>query len=237
VFAYRLSFSEVGLTDYLVFNLVQHSQINGQADIEVYKTTWKVESIYGNDIDLFVQNNLGKYNWYALQAKVMSFNSAYTDLKYDATKIKQQWDKLLEHELIWGSKTYYLLYSGLPLLRQPTSAPIRTDCIGIPPIEELGLGIVETGTIKNLRENVLTQYGLLYFNHLFPDHIDSLRKLICCSNSLPATAKQFKKEEIDVSSYERIYLNNNDREDLFESEQISLKEGFAPIRLIISSKG
>lgn len=237
VFAYRLSFSEVGLTDHLILNIVDYSNFSGQIDVEVYKTTWKTESIYGNDIDLFIQNNSGNYNWYALQAKVMSHNSAYKDLKNERNVVQQQWDKLLDHERVYGSKTYYLLYNGKPLSRATTLTPTRQDCLGIPSIQELGLGIVETNIIKNLRTNLLTPYALLYFSHVFPKHIDSIRKLFCCVNSLPATTKQFRKDEIEIDSYERIYFNDNNRKDEPENEQFSLKEGFAPIRLIINNKG
>lgn len=239
VFSNRLGFSEVGLTDHLVFSIVAYSNISGQQDVEIYKTTWPIESVYGNDIDLFVQNNSGTFNWYALQAKVMSYNGAFRDLNYDQAAPRQQWEKLLDHEAIFNSKTYYLLYSGQSLLRPPTVGPTRADCLGIPPIQELGVGIVETSVISNLRTNVLSHYSQLYFHHVFPDQIDSLRKLICCAGSLPRTTKQFNRTEIDTDGYQKIYLNNNDRKDSIENDDekpTSLKDGFAPVRIIMSAK-
>jgi hypothetical protein len=90
VFKYRLTFSEIGITDHLVLDLVRYSKITGQNNVEIFKVPWTVESVYGNDIDLFIQNTSGAYNWYALQAKVMSFNGAFKDLKIDSVAISQQ---------------------------------------------------------------------------------------------------------------------------------------------------
>ena len=73
VFSYRLTFSELGLTDHLLLDLARYSRLTGLRTVEIYKMSWRIESVYGNDIDLFIQNNSGTYNWYALQAKVMSF--------------------------------------------------------------------------------------------------------------------------------------------------------------------
>lgn len=51
VFSYRLSFSEINLTDHLILNLVNYSTINNDDTIEIYKLPWTIESVYGNDID------------------------------------------------------------------------------------------------------------------------------------------------------------------------------------------
>lgn len=212
VFSYRLSFSEIGLTDHLMLALARYSSIDRDNTIEIYKTSWRTESVYGNDIDLFVQNNAGTFNWYALQAKVMSYNGAFKDLKFKRNSTAQQWDKLLLHESNFGSKTYYLLYSGKSR-RPPTDSPTRSDCIGIPSIEELGLGIVETQAISSIRAS-MTNSQQFFFRHVFPNQIDSIRKLFCCSDSLPQTTKQFKRADIDTKAYRKIYSNTN-----YESEE------------------
>lgn len=237
VFSYRLSFSEIGLTDHLMLDLARCSRMTGNNTVEIYKMPWTVETIYGNDIDLFIQNNTGTFNWYALQAKVMAFNGAFKDLKFNRLATSQQWDKLLLHETTFGSKTYYLLYSGQSL-RPPTGSPIRPDCIGIPSIDELGLGIVETQVIQSIRTTIIRPAQQLFFRHVFPNDIDSIRKLFCCSGSLPQTTKQFNRADIDTSGYQKIYFNNNDKiEDTDEEiEKNNLKEGFAPIRIIVTTE-
>lgn len=190
---------------------------------------------YGNDIDLFIQNNTGTFNWYALQAKVMSFNGAFKDLKHNKLAAIQQWDKLISHETNFGSKTYYLLYIGQSL-RPPRNAPSRSDCLGIPTMDELGLGVVETKVVKNIRATI-KKTQLVYFKHVFPNDIDSIRKLFCCTANLPQTAQVFQKSDIDTRGYQRIYpVNNNEiNEDTNEGiEPIISENGKAPIRLIIS---
>ena len=53
VFKYELSFAELGMTDHFVLDLVRFSHLVSSS-IEVYKTTWPIESVFGNDMDLFV---------------------------------------------------------------------------------------------------------------------------------------------------------------------------------------
>lgn len=221
----------------MILNLVRYCKITGSNTIRIYKAPWNFESKYGNDIDLFIENDSGKFNWYALQAKVMSYNSVYKDLKFDTKKPQQQWNKLLSHETTFGSKTYYLLYNGKPKINIPTTSPTRFDCIGIPKIEELGLGIVETQIIRNIRETQLTKTQQFFFKYVFPNHIDSFRKLFCCSK-LPKTRKQFNLNEIDLSGYKKIYSNNSNKNE-FETDELkknTLKDGSAPIRLIIKKE-
>jgi hypothetical protein len=239
VFRYQLSFSEIGLTDHLILNIAEYSNAHSLNNVEIFKIPWTIESVYGNDIDLFIQNASGKFNWYALQAKVMSYNGSFRDLKNRSAVIGQQWDKLLDHEIDFGSKTYYLFYSGKSL-RPPNGLPTRNDCIGIPKIEELGLGIVDTSVIKNLREHVLTPYGFLYFKHIFPDHVDSLRKLFCCIDNLPKTPQQFTRSQIDTTGYQKIFFNESvsiieENED-YEGENEKKSKGSAPIRIIIRNE-
>lgn len=243
VFDCNLNFSELGMTDHFLHNIVRYSKLTNQQNVAIYKMPWTIESVYGNDIDLFIQNAAGTYNWYALQAKIMSPNGAFSDIKHKPVPI-QQWDKLLTHEAIFGSKTYYLLYSGKSK-RPPSANSIRGDCIGIPPIEELGAGIVETLIIKNIR-NGLRPYANLFFRDVFPIHIDSLRKLFCCVQDLPETPAQFAREEILIDGYQRIYDDGNVTEDQLDEEQgyeteeqfdkEVLKDGKASIRIIITNE-
>lgn len=237
VFKYRLSFSEIGLSDHLIFRLVEYANASGDNSIEIYKLPWTVESVYGNDIDLFIQNDARTYNWYALQAKVMSFNGAFKDLKFNRKEAFQQWDKLLLHEKKFGSKTFYLLYCGQsssPL----SSSPTRSDCIGIPSIDELGLGIVETNIISDIRSNILTKSQQFYFDYIFPDHIDSIRKLFCCKSDLLTSHKSFKKEDIETYGYRRMFYDGSktteDDDEYYNINEIP--DGSAQLRIIIKNK-
>ena len=238
VFSYNLNFSELGITDHLVFSIVQNSHLYRLQNVEIYKMPWTIESVYGNDLDLFIEDRSGNFNYYALQAKVMSANGAFMDIKFKNTPI-QQWNKLLQHEADFGSKTYYLLYCGQSR-RPPNAYPTREDCIGIPTLKEYGTSIVETHVIKDIREVQLTTYANLYFRNVFPDNVDSLRKLFCCVDDLPKTNRQFKREEISTDGYQKIYLSENPSEDYPEDysedypEKYIIKEGNAPLRIIIS---
>src|SRR5690606_12147965 len=182
-FSYGLTFSELGMTDHLVFNITRYKKFTADNSLEIYKLPWTIESIYGNDLDLFIENSTGTFNWYSLQAKVMSNNGAFKDIINPVGGNLAQWNKLRAHERLFGSKTYYLLYCGNPQINRITQGPTRSDCLGIPDLEEYGLSIVETNIIKNLRERTLSSYGQLFFNNVFPDYADSLRKLFCCTDN------------------------------------------------------
>ncbi|MGY3214023.1 hypothetical protein [Mucilaginibacter sp. HD30] len=232
VFRHNNSFAELGLTDHLVHRLSEYLASSGSNVIEIYKSTWKTETKYGNDLDLYIQNASGTYSWYALQAKVMSANGAFKDIKIKG-KILEQWDKLFIHEKKFGGKSYYLLYCGKSKAF-PTALPHRSDCFGVPQVEELGLGIVETSIIKNIRTVTLTSGSLLYFKHVFPDHIDSVRKLLCdLTNAAPST-KQFTRGEIDTNGYQRIYSADNI--ESVNQDDLKPKAGLAPIRIIITNE-
>lgn len=237
-FSFGLGFSELGVTDHLVIDMARYASKTGDKSIEIYKTTWKTESIYGNDLDLFVENQHGTYNWYVLQAKVMSHNGAFKDLNYNHNAPIQQWDKLLKHESKYGSKSYYLLYSGRSKINPTTSKPTRGDCLGFPTLEDLALGIVETKTIKHIRNNVLRPYGMLYFKHVFPNEIDSLRMIFCCRNSLPDT-REYSRGKIDTGGYKKIYYKGDfvlDQRGSHDDHDIddSGKNELATYRIIIS---
>ena len=233
VFNFNNTFSELGVTDHFIHALMKYSSTFGSADIKIYKAPWTVESKYGNDLDLFIQNTSGTYSWYALQAKVMAPNGAFKDIKIKRDKILQQWDKLLCHEKKFGSKSYYLLYSGKSK-RPPITTPIRVDCEGVPTIRELGLGIVETHQIKRIRETVLRSYALLFFNDVFPNHIDSIRKLFCDLLISAPTFKQFKREDILISGYQLLYRNNDLDDVISDVNEKGLSDGDAPVRIIIT---
>jgi len=242
VFDYRLSYSELGLTDQLVLQIARWEYQMQSGQVEIYKTTWPIESVWGNDIDLFIQNSSGAYDWYALQAKVMSFNGAFKDLRYPWRSGRGQWDMLLEHEQEFGSKGFYLLYCGRSQAA-PTGVPTRSDCLGVPAIEELGLGIVDPQIIRNIRLNTLRHSQLFDFTQVFPDHIDSFRKLFCCDEERTRSVAQFQKEKIDIKGYRKIAYSPEEglsKDDLgvddakyYEELEMDMRER-ARVRIIVS---
>ena len=198
VFSYRLGMSEIGITDILIHTIVHTSFSYKINRVQVYKSGWKLESQYGYDIDLFIQRKDGKYNRVVLQAKVMSFNGTYADLTLKSKP--NQWDKMLLHEKKYNSKSYYLLYNGKPNIKPLRKKPTRKDCLGIPKMEELGMGIVETQIVKNVRESHRFPYGKLHISEFFPDNMDSIRKLFCCDGG------GFEYNEDEGYNYKEIYL-------------------------------
>lgn len=242
VFSYRLGFSELGLTDWFVLQIARWESRYRTGQVEIYKMSWPIESLWGNDIDLFIQNSGGTYDWYVLQAKVMSANGAFEDLKVRPNAAPQQWHMLMNHELLFGSLAYYLLYSGHSR-RFPAGIPTRADCDGIPPIGELGLGIVEASVIASIRTHTLRPAQKLYFRHVFPDHVDSIRRLFCCTDANPRSSRQFQRNDIDTRGYIRVVYDpdatlgyqDGEEDELDKSEPVESKDGRARVRMIIHS--
>lgn len=239
-YSYRLGMSEIGITDMFILELIDFVNIqNLNRTVEIYKTTWKKESKYGNDIDLFIECENGQYAWYALQAKVMSYNGAYQDLKIK--KGIQQWHKLLDHETKYSSKSYYLFYNGKSNIKPFTGTITKSDCIGFPDIDELGLGLVETGIVQRVVTGNKYPTGQIYMRHFVPDKMDSLRKLFCCPNQCDTLNKLYEYEDIYKGApYEKINnkeTSDGDNKDLLSEKEIVMTketEGIAPLRIIVS---
>lgn len=229
VFRYGLSFSELGLTDHFVLDLVRFSDRVSSTTIKVYKTSWPVETAFGNDIDLFVGDGTGQYDWYALQAKVMSHEGEFNDLKIKVKGELHQWHKLLLHERLFGSQAFYLLYTGRS--KGSFIAPTKEDCNGLAHIGDYGMSLVKAHDIhKTVRRTTP-----MLFSEVFPDLAEPLRSIFCCPRSLPPTAKKFSENDIQTSAYRQVYARRKG-EDPYRGNDISdgfLPDGFAPIRILI----
>lgn len=240
-FSYGLTFSELGMTDHLVLNIARYKRDTSDSSVEIYKLPWTIESVFGNDLDLFIENSSGTFDWYSLQAKIMSDNGAFKDIKNPTDGSVSQWDKLGHHEILFGSKTFYLLYCGNPRINTINQRPTRRDCFGIPPLREYGLSIVETDVIKNLRENFLTPYGQLFFSNVFPKNTDAIRKLFCCNGNGAQSKKQFKLSEIKTDKYKKIYSeednnsNKNQNDDSYKPVITKSRDGESKYRIIIKN--
>ena len=237
VFKHRLGIAETGITDVFAFELADLCRRTGNTSVRMYAKTWPVESVYGNDIDLFMQRPDGLYNLFVLQAKKMSFNGAYKDLKLEAAP--NQWDKLLTHETLYGSKAFYLFYNGESVIAPITTNPVRADCLGVPKLQELGLGIVEAATVKQVRE-VTHATGAIYMSYLFPDHMDSVRKLICCGDTLYTGLQGYSHNQIYTGApYRPVQVANNAQQGQDEDEGQDVvpedHNDMARFRIIISA--
>lgn len=236
-FSYKLGMAEIGITDILLLELIDFSNKTKSAySFEIYKTNSKREAIYGNDIDLFIQGEDGFYVWFAFQAKVMSHDGVYKDLV--KKKKRNQWNKLMEHQRKYKSKTYYLLYNGDYLkLKKDTS--LISDCKCKLELKNLGLGIVETKEVKKRMNK--KPVGKVSMHDFLPINMHSLRKLFCCD---PINVeKAYTYEEIYKNApYDLIPLTESTKsqadilfESNFDSTKIEEEFGIAPNRIIISN--
>lgn len=240
MFARKLGMAEIGITDVFVFELADFCYRSGNTDVFVYKTGSKIESVYGNDIDLFIQRPDGRYNYFTLQAKVMECHGYYKDLKLKTAP--NQWDKLITHEASFGSKAFYLLYNGEPFGGPLTAIPTRSDCMGIPSISELGLGIVEATTVKTVRE-VTKPIGRIYMNDFFPVQIDAVRKLFCCGGTAYDGLRGYNYSDIYTGAPYRLIPSagngqSEEYEDMEEEtdETFTSDRGLAPARIIVNTR-
>lgn len=231
VFRLGLSFSELGMTDHFILDLARFSHQTRSATIKVYKTSWPVETVFGNDIDLFVGDGTGQYDWYALQAKVMSHEGDFNDLKIKVKGEFHQWLKLLLHERLFGSQAFYLLYVGKSKTNVPTTKPTSKDCHGVAPIGDYGLSLVKALDIHK----TVTRTTPMKFSEVFPDLVEPLRSIFCCPRPLPLTAKKYTADEIVTPAYRQVYARDK-IDDIYQGYTASdhvLPDGFAPLRILI----
>ncbi|VXC15744.1 DUF6615 family protein [Maribacter litoralis] len=112
---------EIGLTADIIYELTNWGIITGKADCYIQNAYNEAKN--GNDIELFIQNNSGTYDHYALQAKVLKSDKKYKGLDTGyKTSSKYQWNKLYDYAKRKGCIPYYLLYNGntnmtIPYLR------------------------------------------------------------------------------------------------------------------------
>jgi hypothetical protein len=231
VFRHELSFSELGMTDHFILDLVRFTHRSSPATVKVYKTSWPVETAFGNDIDLFIGDGTGQYDWYAMQAKVMSHEGEFNDLKVKVKGELHQWHKLLLHERLFGSQAFYLLYVGKSKTNFPSTLPTKEDCHGLAPIGDYGLSLVKALDIHK----TVTRTTPMKFSDVFPDLVEPLRSIFCCPRPLPPTAKKYSEDEIFTPAYRQVYAREKGDADSRDYNVLDhvLPDGFAPLRILI----
>jgi hypothetical protein len=109
----KTNLKEVGITADILVEILRYHKKKG-IPLGVIAQEGKNESIYGSDLDVFVEVKPNEYVWYALQAKLLKANNRYDEFyDYDPKKgEKPQWEKLKILEYMGNCKAYYLLYNG-----------------------------------------------------------------------------------------------------------------------------
>ncbi len=199
IFQYQLKMAEIGLTDLFIYKLTEYCDVNSLKNIAIYHA--KQESVYGADIDLFVEQDPGIYFWFALQAKVMNKQGLYKDLRIKK-KSPQQWEKLKDNETKHGSKAFYLFYNG-DYKKTGLPTPTRSDCQGTPALQDYGYGIVERQCIA---AHFVGGAARAKFTDFYPKDMDSLRKLLCCKVDDTTGLLQYTVADIHTAApYVQIY--------------------------------
>ncbi|HWK03767.1 MAG TPA: DUF6615 family protein [Puia sp.] len=174
IFSYKLKMSEIGITDLFIYKLVAYCKTHSLSNVTIFHA--KQESVYGADIDLFVEQSSGKYLWFSLQAKVMNHKGVYRDLRIKK-KSPQQWEKLKDNETKHGCKAFYLFYNGDYTVSPGLPAPALSDCQGLPTTKEYGYGIVERQYIDS---HFTAGAARAAFTDFYPYRMDTLKRLLCC---------------------------------------------------------
>ncbi|NOU16667.1 MAG: hypothetical protein HOO91_03825 [Bacteroidales bacterium] len=237
VFAHKSRMSETGITDFLFNHIILSSVFTG--NIRLLKLKSNIESVFGNDLDLFVKVGTNQYKWFVFQAKVAEYTGAFNDLKKRNKLSFPQWYKLKIHQLLFDSQPYYLFYYGQSSIK---SRKIKgnigfTDCMGNANYRELGLSAVELDeVIKNRKGKGISQ--LTYFKDFFPNNVRAFRYFFC-QNGIDKTASRYYslEEIIETRYYNEINLeslkesmNESDEEDL---EEIIIESGQGNTRIVL----
>ncbi|MFV8356848.1 hypothetical protein ACNQGB_11780 [Flavobacterium sp. XS1P32] len=167
---------EIGITADILVDILQFSKYH-ISNFDVYaEKGWK-ENIYGSDINVFVETNIGQYRWFALQAKILKKNNRYDTLR-DSSDLIMQWDKLTLLEGVSGCKGYYLLYNG----KYDFSYSGADLCENIFNEEQFGCSLVEPSIIEELAgiKDSNGRYINPKFEDIHPHSAQPWRVLTCC---------------------------------------------------------
>jgi hypothetical protein len=176
---------EIGTTSQLVTRIRIFAK--QQRQIEVWANHSYKESKHGNDIDLFVEVEDGRFIWYALQAKVLKQNNKYEGLKAKGAD-KPQWEKLSHLASESGCVSKYLFYNGL----------LEFEYNGIDRCSQhfnqelFGCSIVDIEDVRRVASSNL----IVRFEDFHPHLAEPWHVLVCCNNEKEAhlyTLAQIKR--------------------------------------------
>lgn len=173
----NVNLSEIGITADVMVDILQYNKSLANFDVFVRKAD--DESLYGNDIDLFVETNTNEYRWFALQAKILKTSGNYDKLRYSSGGILQ-WDKLLLLEGVSGCRSYYLLYNGDGTNSYNYNGNDKCDRNFSE--TQFGCSIVNTNDVINIasRTNARGKFIKATFNDFHHNLAEPWRVLTCC---------------------------------------------------------
>lgn len=215
MFVFKLSMSEIGITDRLIFELTDIITKFKLLNVEIYRSNSTIESLLGNDLDIFFEVKNDLYVYLTFQAKVLSHNAKFKELvDKDGTP---QWDKLEYHRWKFGSKPYYLLYIGNPKNNTINSEDLvkdYTDCLGNLSNRELGISVIELDKIIALRKNK-TRTSPTSFSEIPIKSLIPFRSLFCedfFKNHKIQSLKKYSKKDINLKNYDLVteYIERED---------------------------
>jgi len=200
IYGKKLRMSEVGITDFLFNHIILTNSSKNQ--LKIFKLKSHLESVYGNDLDLFIKVGNNRYKWFVFQAKVMEYTGAFKDLKQKDKTSLPQWNKLKIHELLFDSEPYYLLYTGQPnISTKKIKGKIKnSDCLGQANYRQLGLSVIELNDVIHNRKTKNTSQ-LTYFNEFYPDKVKAFRCFFCPKGLDMQANRYYKLEEIINNNY------------------------------------
>ena len=231
--------SETGITDY-IYNHIFLSSLSAK-NVRIFKIKSNVESVFGNDLDLFIKDGENRYKWFVFQAKVMDYNGAFKDLKRKKKGSFPQWTKLQVHQKLFDSEPYYLFYCGQPKTKtKQISGNIRfKDFLGKANYRELGIAAV---TLNDVIKNRKGKGGasLTYFNEFFPKEIKAFRHFFSNKYLNTESNRYYELDEIiDNNYYNEIdtkTLRDNMNDNYENFDKIITDKGEGKTRIILEFK-
>mgnify|MGYP003534107135 CR=1 FL=1 len=186
-----LNDKEVAITNDIIADILEY-RITHLKNFDVYARDGYLESVYGNDIDLFVEIYPDEYKWFALQAKLLKKNNKYNSLR-DSSDGDYQWDKLYHLEEISGCTPYYLLYNGVENYKHPGKDLCNKEFNE----SQFGCSLVEPREIETLATKIgrTGRYINPKFEDIHPKLAQPWRVLVCCQQEV---------KNIELYSFEEI---------------------------------
>lgn len=174
----KMDMPEIGITAQIIVDILTY-RVNFEQNFDVYVNKAFKESLYGGDIDIFVETDPNRYRWFALQAKALKHNKKYDTIRYD-NKTRQQWESLRILESMTGCKGYYLLYNGIHTTH---SLKLNKDsCYRMFADEQFGCSLVKLNKIEEIanQKHSSGNYKTPGYYDFHPDNAQPWRTLVCC---------------------------------------------------------
>lgn len=175
VFSYSLPVAEIGLTNHLVFDMVNYYANKGSL-CEAFAIHAPKESLRGADIDLFIENESGLFIHYMLQAKVMNYSGRFLDISKWSPSA--QFVKLKNTAYTENATPLYLLYSGKSNKSTLGNSSHGASVIGAEAIcnYRYGQKLSKSKRVEKLHFDILYPLGLEPYQVLFCGESDKIKK-------------------------------------------------------------